>query len=114
MADVHPTDSWSKALSLYDSLSGSGWSHIPAFRSLVYAIATADEARGLTAITSHEVLTISPHTRYPDWFEGRRVQLHPLSDGNVRVVKYSDRDNQTWSLPLDEARVKVVALLSEL
>ena len=53
-----PTNSWDKALSFYDGLTGPGWEHIPAFRALVSALATSKEARGLTAITSHEVLTI--------------------------------------------------------
>jgi hypothetical protein len=108
------TNSWDKALSFYDALSGPGWAHIPAFRALVSALANSEQSRGLTAITSHEVLTISPYTRYPDWFEGRRVQLQPRADGTVRVVKHSERANETWTLPLAQAQVKVLALLPDL
>ena len=72
--------SWSHALAVYDSLDGSGWRHIPAFRSLVVALSTAPEASGLTAVTSHETLIVSPYTRYPDWFEGRHVPMSQALD----------------------------------
>jgi hypothetical protein len=108
------TNSWEKALSFYDNLTGAGWAHIPAFRALVSAIATSQEAGGLTAVTSHEVLTISPYTRYPDWFEGRRLQLHPKPDETVRIVKYSERKVETWTLPFSEALAKAIALLPDL
>jgi hypothetical protein len=114
MAEDLSTNSWGRALSFYDSLSGPGWAHIPAFRAMVSALADSEEARGLTAITSHEVLTISPYTRYPDWFAGRRVQLHPRADGTVRVVTHSERANESWRLPLAEAQLKVLALLPDL
>jgi hypothetical protein len=114
MVEDLSTNSWDKALSFYGTLSGSGWAHIPAFRALVSALANSGQARGLTAITSHEVLTISPYTRYPDWFEGRRVQLQPRVDGTVRIVKYSEQANETWTLPLAEAQAKVLALLPDL
>lgn len=114
MAAESSTNSWDKALSFYDTLTGPGWAHIPAFRALVSALATAQEARGLTAITSHEVLTISPYSRYPDWFDGRRLQLHPRADETVRIVKYSEREPETWTLPFIEAHAKTLALLSDL
>ena len=114
MAEDSSTNSWDRALSFYDELSGPGWAHMPAFRALVSVLANSEEVRGLTAITSHEVLTISPYTQYPDWFEGRRVQLHPLADGTVRVVRHSDRAKETWTLPVTQAKAKVPELLQDL
>ncbi len=107
-------DSWQKALSFYDSLSGADWEHIREFRALVSAIAASDEARGLTAITSHEVLILSPYSRHPDWFEGRRLELQPLVDGNIRIVRHSVRPPDSWTLPPDQALREVLALLAEL
>lgn len=114
MTETLPPRGWDRALSFYDSLSGPQWAHIPPFRALVYAIAASEHARHLTAITSHEVLTISPYTRYPDWFDGRHVQLYPLPDGTVRVVKRSDHPEEAWILSLDQARFKVPELIADL
>jgi hypothetical protein len=114
MTEDLSVNTWDKALSFYDTLSGPGWAHMPAFRALVFAVANSEEARGLTAITSHEILTISPYTRYPDWFEGRRIQLHPRADGTVHIVKYSDRAKDTWTLPVAQARAKLLELLPDL
>ncbi len=114
MAGESSRNSWDNAVSFYDGLTGPGWAHIPAFRALVSALASSEEARGLTAITSHEVLTISPYTSYPDWFEGRRLQLHPRPDETVVIVVYSERPSESWILPLAEARAKVLALLPHL
>jgi len=108
------TDSWRNALAFYDSLSGADWSHIPAFRTLVAQIASSEGVRGLTAITSHETLTVSPYTRYPDWFDGRRVQLHPPADGTVRITKYSERPPDVDTLPVDQVLANVLSLLAEL
>ena len=114
-----PTNSsWSEALSRYDSLGGPAWRHIPPFRELVAGIGRLPEASGLTAITSHETLTVSPYTRYPDWFEGRHHRLHPLVDGRVRIDRFPERiDGQpaeTWTLPLEEAREMVASLLADM
>jgi hypothetical protein len=114
-----PTNSsWGEALSRYDSLDGPAWRHIPAFRALVAAIGCSPEASGLTAITSHESLTVSPYTRYPDWFEGRHLRLHPLADGRIRIDRFPERFDrrpaETWTLPLQEAREKIFELLKEL
>jgi hypothetical protein len=107
-------DSWSKALASYDTLLGPGWTHIPAFRSLVALIASSEGVRGLTAITSHETLTVSPYTRYPDWFDGRRVQLHPLADGTVRITRYSEQPPEVTTLPVDQVLENVLPLLADL
>lgn len=107
-------DSWSNALAFYDSLSGPGWSHIPAFRNLVALVANSESAQGLTAITSHETLTVSPYTRYPDWFDGRRVQLHPLADGTVRITRYSERPPEVATLPVDQVLASILPLLADL
>lgn len=112
-----PTNSsWSKALSRYDSLRGPGWRHIPPFRELVAAIGRLPEASGLTAITSHETLLVSPYTRYPDWFEGRHLRLHPLVDGRIRIDLFpaciDQQPAETWTLSLEEARERIASLLA--
>jgi hypothetical protein len=111
-------DSWSAALSFYDSLTGPGWGHISAFRKLVATIGGSAEASGLTAVTSHETLTLSPYTRYPDWFEGRHLRLHPLPSGAVRIDRYPERFDrrpaETWTVPVDQARDQILLLLTEL
>ena len=84
-------ESWERALALYDSLSGENWRYIPAFRGLVAVLAESKEAAGLTAVTSHATLIVSPYTTYPDWFDGRHVELHPLSDGMVRLSRHPAR-----------------------
>ena len=114
-----PTNSsWSEALSRYDSLDGPAWRHIRPFRELVATIGGSPEASGLTAITSHETLTVSPYTRYPDWFEGRHLRLHPLADGRIRIDRFPERFDRrpagTWTLPLEEAREKIANLLADL
>jgi hypothetical protein len=114
-----PTNSsWSEALALYASLEGPAWQHIPAFRQLVAAISAASVASGLTAVASHETLTISPYTRYPDWFEGRHVRLHPLADGRVRIDRFPKRFDrrpaETWTLSLEETRERIIGLLADL
>lgn len=114
MATESSTNSWDKALSVYDRLTGPGWGHIAAFRALVSALAMSEEARGLTAITSHDILTISPYTSYPDWFDGRRLQLHPRADETVHIVRYSERPSESWTLRMAEAHSKVLSLLPEL
>ena len=46
---------------------------------------------GLTAVTfSHETLdrVAYIHPLSADWFEGRHVRVHPLTDGNVRIDKF--------------------------
>jgi hypothetical protein len=111
-------ESWEHALALYDSLSGENWSYIPPFRSLVEVLAQSNEAAGLTAVTSHATLIVSPYTTYPDWFEGRHVELHPLSDGNVRVSRHPARfareSSETWTLSLSDAEAKARSLIAEL
>ena len=118
MASEPTNSSWDEALSLYDSLEGPGWRHIPPFRDLVAAIGHLPEASGLTAITSHETLIVSPYTRYPDWFEGRHLRLHPLPDGRIRIDRFPERFDrrpaETWTLPLEEARERVASLLVDL
>jgi hypothetical protein len=114
-----PTNSsWAEALALYDSLDGNAWPHIPAFRRLIAAIGSSEQASGLTAVTSHETLIVSPYTKYPDWFEGRHLRLHPLADGKVRIDRYPERLDlrpaETWTLSLEEAQKKAFQLLPEL
>jgi hypothetical protein len=108
-------DSWKEAVALYDSLIESGWQHIRPFRELVQALANSGEASGLTALTSHETLIISPYTRYPDWFEGRHVRVHPLKDGTIRIdrvpQRYDRHPTETWTLPLECAPAHLPALL---
>jgi hypothetical protein len=110
--------SWDEALSLYDSLLGPAWRHIPGFRRLVELLGRSPEASGLTAVTSHETLIVSPYTRYPDWFEGRHLRLHPLADGRVRIDRYPERFDprpaETWTVALEEAREKILELVVDL
>jgi hypothetical protein len=98
---------WTRAIALYDSLIEAGWHHIRPFRELVRALGNSAEALGLTAVTSHETLIVSPYTRYPDWFEGRHVRVHPLKDGTIRVDRvpqqYDRHPTETWTLSLDDA-----------
>ena len=118
MSDEPTNRSWSEALALYDSLVGPGWQHIPAFRNLVSAIGCSAEASGLTAVTSHETLIISPYTRHPDWFDGRNIRLHPLSDGRVRIYRYPERFDrrpaETWTVSLEEAQERLLGLIVDL
>lgn len=111
-------DSWVRALALYDSLQQSHWDDIRPFGDLVAELGRSAEAAGLTAVTSHATLLVSPYTRYPDWFEGRHVRIHPLSSGHVRISRHPERfDRQSaesWTLPLADARVKALALIAEL
>lgn len=111
-------ESWTVTLAHYDSLIDAGWRHIPTFRELVRALSECDEVYGLTAVTSHETLMLSPYTRYPDWFEGRHVRVHPLIDGSVRIDRVPqplDRaQTQTWTVPLADALARVRALAAEL
>jgi hypothetical protein len=97
---------------------GPGWSHIPGFRNLVSALSMSEEASGLTVVTSHETLVVSPYTKYPDWFEGRHIRVHPLSNGTVRIDKVPERSDrratETWTVPLVEALDKVRVLISDL
>jgi hypothetical protein len=116
---TEPTNSsWAEALALYDALDGKAWSHIAAFRRLVAAISSSEEAAGLTAVTSHETLIVSPYTKYPDWFEGRHLRLHPLADGQVRIDRYPERFDrrpaETWTLLLEEAQEMAFRLIPEL
>ena len=110
--------SWDGALSMYDSLVGPSWRHIPAFRDLVAVLGRSHEASGLTAVTSHETLILSPYTRYPDWFEGRHLRLHPLADGRIRIDRYPERFDrrpaETWTISLDEARDRILQLVVDL
>jgi hypothetical protein len=118
MDEEFTNDSWRGALALYDSLVGPQWQHIRRFRELVAAIGRCSEASGLTAVTSHETLMISPYTCYPDWFDGRHVRLHPMPNGTVRVYKFPEQPNrhpaETWTVPLDEAEGMIRRLLTEL
>ena len=114
-----PTNaSWEKALALYDSLVEPGWRHIPPFRELVSELSRCAEAAGLTAVTSHETLIVSPYTCYPDWFEGRHVRVHPLVDGSVRIDKvpepFDPSRTETWTVPMPAALEKVRGLVSDL
>ena len=117
MADV-TNESWIKALALYDALREPHWNHIRPFRDLVSEVGRSAEAAGLTAVTSHETLLVSPYTRYPDWFEGRHVRLHPLPNGQVQISRYSERFNsrptESWTVSLVEARAKALSLMAEL
>jgi hypothetical protein len=118
MGDEAINTSWAKALAVYDWLIENGWPHIPAFRALVVEISRLDETSGLTAVTSHETLIVSPYTAYPDWLEGRHVRLHPLRDGTVRVDKVPQRfdrhPTETWTLSLQETRDRIALLFSDL
>jgi hypothetical protein len=61
---------------------------------------------------------VSPYTRYPDWFEGRHLRLHPLPDGTIRIDRFPERFDrrpaETWTLPLDKALERVASLLAKL
>jgi len=111
-------DSWVRALALYDSLRQAHWEHIRPFRELVAEVGRSAEAAGLTAVTSHATLLVSPYMRYPDWFEGRHVRIHPLSSGHVRISHHPERFNrqpaESSTLPLADARVKALALIAKL
>jgi hypothetical protein len=112
------TDNWTEALALYDRLVESGWRHIPPFRELVRALSLSEEAAGLTAVTSHETLIVSPYTRYPDWFEGRHIRVHPLTDGTIRIDRVPQRfdrhPTETWTVPLEEAEARIKGLIADL
>jgi hypothetical protein len=111
-------ESWTAALTLYDSLIEAGWQHIPRFRELVRALSTSQEASDLTAVTSHETLILSPYTRYPDWFEGRHVRVHPLTDGTIRIDRVPQRfernPTETWTVSPQEAEARIRAVIAEL
>lgn len=111
------TDSWRSALGFYDGLIGNGWEHIPEFRNLVANIADSKAARGLTAVTSHDVLTVSPYTTHPDWFDGRRIVLTPMPIGLVRIDHYpkgGTTDVRSHTLPTNQATSLVLELVCTL
>jgi hypothetical protein len=63
------------------------------------------------------MLIISPYTRYPDWFDGRHVRLHPLRDGRVRVEYHRQgpsKPGDTWTGALEDARDRVAKLIADL
>jgi hypothetical protein len=114
-----PTNAkWLDALQFYDGLQADGWPHIAAFRELVAQISVSPTAVGLTAVASHEVLLISPYTRYPDWFDGRHVKLHPLTDGTVRLERYADvhgpQASEIETVPIKDALPTVLRILARL
>jgi hypothetical protein len=116
MGEAKPR-TWTEALAFYDSLVAAGWEHIRAFREFVASISRLDEAAGLTPVTSHEMLIISPYTRYPDWFDGRHVRLHPLRDAMVRVEYHHEGSieaGDTWTGALEEAPDRVAKLIADL
>jgi len=88
VADEPTNESWTAALVTYDGIVGPNWPHMPAFRAFVASLACTEEASGLTAITSHDTLIVSPYTRHPDWIEGRHVLLRPHRDGRVLIESY--------------------------
>jgi hypothetical protein len=118
MSDPPTNGSWAQALARYDSLVKHGWRHIPPFRDLVSELSRCEEASGLTAVTSHETLIVSPYARYPDWFEGRHVRVHPLVDGTVRIdtvpQQFDRHPTETWTVPMHAALEKVRGLISDL
>ena len=118
MSAESTNSSWHEALSVYDSLVGPAWQHIAGFRGLVELLGRSPETSGLTAVMSHETLLISPYTRYPDWFEGRHLRLHPLADGRVRIDRYPERFDrrpaETWTVPLEDARERILQLAADL
>ena len=118
MTATKQAESWAHALALYDQLAEAGWAHIPAFRRMVAELSTTPAAARLTAITSHEVLTISPYTRYPDWFEGRHIRLEPFADGRVRIDfrrgRFDMGPDASWVVPVGEAGARLAQLLEDL
>lgn len=111
-------ESWAATLAIYDGLVDAGWRHIPPFRELVRALSECDEVFGLTAVTSHEMLILSPYTKYPDWFEGRYVRVHPLIDGTIRIDRvppqFDRAQIETRTVPLAEGLAQIRALAAEL
>jgi len=85
---------------------------------MVAELSRCAEVSGLTAVTSHETLILSPYTRYPEWFEGRHVRIHPLVDGAVRIDKvpqqFDRHPTETWTVPIQAALEKVRGLVSDL
>lgn len=79
-------EAWEAALRRYDDLGTTDFPFLIPMRNLVAQLRTADDLRGLFAITSHATLIISPYSRYPDWFEGRRVVVEATSANTVRVT----------------------------
>lgn len=118
MSPLSQKESWAHALALYDQLAEAGWAHIPAFRRVIAELSATPAAAHLTAITSHEVLTISPYTRYPDWFEGRHVRVEPLPDGCVRIElrrgRFDMRPDENSMVPVGEAAARLARLLEDL
>jgi len=110
--------SWIDVLTLYDSLQGQAWRRVRAFRDVVATLASAREVEGLTAVTSHEMLTISPYGRYPDWFSGRRITLLPLVDGTVRLERFTDASDsravETSTLPMGDVLRVVLDRVADL
>jgi hypothetical protein len=119
MSERAANDSWMRALGFYESLAReSGWTHIRAFIEFVAVLGRSREAAGLTAITSHETLSVSPYTRYPDWFEGRRVVLHPNPNGTLLLSRARDgtggQVEAVRTVPLEEALPLALSLFAEL
>jgi hypothetical protein len=89
-----------------------------AFRDLVAKISASPQTAGLTAVTSHETLLISPYTRYPDWFDGRHVRVTPLQDGRVQIARHPGQSNlgraEVRRLPVEQALDTVLTFIAEL
>lgn len=79
-------EAWDAALQRYDDLAKNDFAFLIPMRSLVTQLRTAEDLRGLFAITSHATLIISPYSCYPDWFEGRRVVVEAISERKVRAT----------------------------
>jgi len=108
--------SWTNALWRYDSLIEAGWTHVRPFRALVEVLGRSPETSGLTAVTSHETLLISPFIRYPEWFDRRHVRLTPLHTGAVQVSRHPERPRpvEFWTMSLEDARAKALELCAAL
>lgn len=79
-------EAWEFALRRLDDLCTTAFPFLVPMRNLVAQLQTADDLRGLFAITSHATLIISPYSHYPDWFNGRRVVIEAKSANIVRVT----------------------------
>ena len=90
MNDPHRTppawdESWQLALSRYEARVADGFHRLNCLLRVVRQLHSAQEIRGLFAITSHDDLLISPYSCYPDWFNGRRIDAAALPSHHVRV-----------------------------
>jgi hypothetical protein len=68
------------------------WRKVPILFEFLNALSTQLERRNLTAFTSMEILRISPHPAYPEWFQDDLLNIYPESSSEAKVF-YQSKDN---------------------